>query len=344
MNDIESVETDAQRDTRLRQARTRRALLHAPEVVKVMCDLVFPTDGRTERGEDVPAARIPMRGHALDDVNELYGALVEGVGEFAEALGDDAQDAGRFARWQTRNVEGHVVASVYGLPDRFTPGIAETLTRNLCVWLLGRVERIEAVPGGVEFFDDVTSMVWRFRYGYRMTLPGLREVSARPCPRCDSPVSVEWFGEPIAQPERRGEFLPIRLSTVRDRRDPKSTAGRLVLDLHEGVTVTCTKCVWSLQRAPLTELVDWAVKGGRRPDGSVKRALLLTIPQAAEAWDVTERTIRNWINSGDVTLLPGKRVHESELRMAYTKRAESKRAREWRAAHDPEDTPPIPVI
>lgn len=325
MNEV--METEDQRDTRFRQARTRRALLLAPDLSHEMATLTLPTGGATERGEWVPEARIPFRGRVYDDLNDLYAVLVEGSTDFAPKLGQPYPTASY--RWQVRDDEGMLAASVLGLPQRYTPASARELVRSLALWFVGRVDKIEPLPGGLEFFDDLTRLIWTLRHRYRLTPDRLRDASVFPCPVCGGVVVVRFFGEPIRAAEERRDLYVApsaddRLVPDQTGLNPKSLGARQMLDVLAGVTVECTICAWA-PAATGEQLVKW-MDGDRRtgyvlPPGIRDLAdaedTLWSLDAAARHFGVKPRTIRAWIRDGSVVELLGGWLRREDLLAAF---------------------------
>jgi hypothetical protein len=93
----------------------------------------------------------------------------------------------------------------------------------------------------------------------RHQLTKARETTAseRPCPTCSEfEVRVEFFGQPFAAAERRGEFDPIGAGTKDERKDPAAPAGKAILNAVSGVDLRCSHCGWT-GVPKVSEVIGW---------------------------------------------------------------------------------------
>ena len=328
------IETEDQAAARIRETKTRRALLVASEVAEEMAARVYPADGVTEAGEDVRVARIPMRGRILDDLNDLYGSMVEVVVELAEQADEGLPVAAAAAVWQTRQVldtesgESHELVSVYGLPWRVSPTSVRDLVRSLSVWLTARLPRFLALEAGTA--DDLVRKVWTLRFRYGLVTPSARAVSPRTCARCGvRDVRVEFFGGPLEAAEARGE----RLSLVPRRWETPEQAAQEFYQAVDGITVRCGNCGERVD-ASVSQVAGWlhglsAGKVGAGVERERRDALIL-----AESWSVTDAAFVLGVNKSTVSrwVRDGLRARDelgADGQVRVMVDAEAARARRW---------------
>ena len=237
-------------DFLVRAVKAGAALQLAPELVGHIRARSHPSDGRTERGIEVVVERTPLLTQLVDDADEVY-ALLHGWVDTFRSAGHHPLPAG----W--RRTDPHGVESVIGLPARMSAAGAEAMTKVLTLWLLQRSATIQKHPAAGDFYDEITSTVWAMRTRHQLTKARDTAVAERPCPVCgEREVRVEFFGQPFTAAERRGEFDPIGGGTADERRDPRTPAGKAILDAVSGIDVRCSHCGWT-GIPKVSEVIGW---------------------------------------------------------------------------------------
>lgn len=239
-------ETEEQAFARIRDVRSRKALTGAPDLVEHLRSMVFPSDGRTERGVEHPVMSTPLISGIVDDADELYVLLLEWTATWSEIL--DRLPPTIFAvGW--RNLQdahrstGYTDNVVVGFKAGATPSGARGLVQLLTTWLLLHADEINAADNSAQYQDEITTAIWSLQSKYPTRdrgRPTLRPVEhshyARPCPVCgQEEVRGEWFSEPLEAAEARGENL---------------------LDGLEGITVRCAHCGWT-EKPSAVRLARW---------------------------------------------------------------------------------------
>ncbi len=235
---VEQTAEEARAEFLLRAVRAGAALQLAPELVGHIRSKVHPSDGRTERGVEIVQERTPLLTGVVDDADEVFALLHGWVDTFRSSAHPTASG------W--RRTDRHGIESVIGLPAHISAEGAGAMTKVLTLWLLQRTRMIQEHPAALDFYDEVTALIWDLRARHRLTSARDRQVLPRPCPVCgEFEVRVEFFGQPFVAAERRGEFDPIGGGTADERRDPATSAGKAILNAVSGVDVRCSHCGWT---------------------------------------------------------------------------------------------------
>ena len=287
-------------DDHLRSRHARVALEHAPALAEDLLDLATPADGRTDRGERVVDARIPLLSRPFDDADHLYALLIEWVTYWAERLGVPAPsviEARR--RRRVLDDDGRPVlpevpwddpSLVVGFPSGgslgMTPIRVRALTAVLTTWLLTIHEHpalvVDRVSGELSdvariYFDDIAAATWTIRCRYGLTAGGrMQETAARECPTCGrQAVRVTYF-EPskpaaIDAPIGPGQVgYPMETAEAlgklplwhlsRDERIWEATRAAF------GVSIRCQHCLETIDARPAyrktTGIITWAREHG----------------------------------------------------------------------------------
>jgi len=251
VNDPESV--DAATLARLADRRARQALHDAPEIVEHLRALSTPTDGRVERGVEIPMQATPLLAGTVDDADEFYAILIEWVDYWRETLHgtDPVEHVAAWRNYQdSHRGKGFADAPVLGLPAHTRAGVAGKLTRVLASWLLARADMIAAHQAAAEFHEDVATRVFKLRAKYRMLLPKPpKQASRRPCPVCgEYEVSADYFGGSLAAAELRGDLKFDHLAKAERERQAVITL--------PGIEVKCGHCGWVADIGP-AQLARW---------------------------------------------------------------------------------------
>lgn len=243
-------ETEEQAAARIRLVRSRKALAAAPMLAYQLRWDATPLDGRTERGV-LPELRTPMLTGLTDAADELYVDLQRWVAIYAADLEVPAPEG-----WSWRNPN---TAYPMGLRADATPETASILVSSAASWLLWHEAAIAALPDAAEFHDDVAALVWSLRAAAGMIRPHRRSeivtISTRRCenPLCHSDeVRVEYFGEPMAYAEARGDHLrPVPLADETEDQMMNRFAS-----IVAGVSVRCAVCGWAPEVRP-SKIAKW---------------------------------------------------------------------------------------
>jgi hypothetical protein len=263
----------------LRAERCRRALTEAPALVEHLRTIVLDSDGRTEPGVAVRQERTPLLTATTDAADEVFVALLEWVTYWAEQLA--IQPPMIAAAWRTaggiRREDPDVPA---GFRAGTTPELASSIVWGLAFWLLVNDAEISAHEKAALYQDEVSTLIWAYRAGSRLTKAPVRTTSPRPCPICgEQAVHGEFFGSTFEAAERRGDEL---------------------LDAVDGIEVRCDACRWTT-KASATLMVKWLVGDNTRANPYMPTPeddAYFTVTAAAQRLKRSKRTIETWIAEG----------------------------------------------
>lgn len=218
-------------EARLRDLRARKALGYAPDLAEHLRAMLYPSDGRVERGIDFRDQSTPLRTEIADDGDTLHSVLLGWVEYWRIELGMPAPSTA-VAAWRSRDEQSNVI----GFRAGTTPGGARALTQTLSTWLLLRADTIVEHSAAESFHVEVAREVFALRGKYPTSPRPERTVLARPCPVCgEVAVRGDYFGGTISAAVARGEDM---LSAV------------------DGIAVRCDACGWRAETRP-TQIVRW---------------------------------------------------------------------------------------
>jgi transcription elongation factor Elf1 len=184
--DIIEQETDEERVERIQKWRLQRALVEAPELLAHVRSIAV--SGRSERGETLGEWTAPMRITAADDVDDVYGQLIDWVMWAAEEL--------KLSPASVSVVAWSIDEKVHGFRAETTIEAARLLTSINTGWMLAHEAELEGWANYATFRDDVLQLLWRLRAKYPMQQRRERSTEDRECPACgDQAVSAEWFSD-----------------------------------------------------------------------------------------------------------------------------------------------------
>lgn len=199
MNEVEKA-IDLEAESRLRSDRTKKALGQASSLAAHLRRLVLETDGRTERGAEMPEAKTPLLTMKADDVDELYVRLLEWVGYWSRFL-EFMPTSTAVVAWSRWN-EDQGQEQVIGFRAGTTAVGAGMLVSAQTMWLLIRHDQIALHPVAREYQDDVLQLVWGLRARYGLTPTRERLVAPRPCPECgEHAIRATWASEDVLDVE-----------------------------------------------------------------------------------------------------------------------------------------------
>ncbi|AYG02388.1 hypothetical protein [Gryllotalpicola protaetiae] len=186
--DVDAIQTEEQASEERLWWITRSALHQAPELILHVRSLAI--SGRTERGEVLPAWSAPMKLQAMQDADEMFGAVHTWAVYYADLWGE----APPLERWRPYRREGDQV--VLGFGAGVTAERARTLLSDYSIWLGVRLDRIRRDEQfGHTFAADATTLFDGLNARYPRAPRPERQQRPRPCPVCgEVEVTAVWRG------------------------------------------------------------------------------------------------------------------------------------------------------
>lgn len=190
MNEL--LETDADRENRIRKMGAQKALGVAADVLAHVRALV--TAGyASEGGVEVRVERTPLHTGRVDDADAAFVQLADWVefwGEQFKAAYPRTTRTWRSGEWM-------------GFTAGTGPARARMQVQHFTLWLSARLEQIHIHPSGAEFEADVMRIVFSLRARYPMAPGPERLVHPRPCPECGEAGVHAWW--------RSGDVLDVQI-------------------------------------------------------------------------------------------------------------------------------------
>lgn len=264
---IEVVETEEQAAARIRRVKTRRALEQAPSLAAFMRRQVTRTGGHTERGEWKLYQRVPLLTGIADAADELYVGLRGWSAIWAGTLGIPGPLGEMWRNGQTAHAgDDYLDAIALGFRAGTTDERARRLVSRVASWLLWHESDIDPLHDAVNYHDEVSTLISDLRSASGYSRPARRGApvaerirdgavispATMPCPACgELAVIVEYFGEPMAYAQARGERILLR-----DMGDDSDKALNEFAAAMSGVSVRCTACIWAPELRP-SKIAKW---------------------------------------------------------------------------------------
>ncbi len=302
--------TEDQLIARARSRKLAAALREAPVVAEHLRRRLHHSDGRTERGDDIPEAQTPLLSWIADDADALYVAIVEWVRAWSAVIGAPAPTSAVVA-WRRYHLfeDGTRGSNVLGFPAWATPKDAHDLVAQSTDWLARHAAEIERDEDAAVYQDDLADKVWRLRAGYGLLeARPVREGTPRRCPACgEVAVQAEFFRGSLTAAELRGEDLISEAS---------------------GIEVRCSACGRVSATRP-GEVMRWLMGKASKADRSARmdEQALITAPawtpaQAAFMLRRSRQVVNRWIADGELAVMKvgGKRYVRPENAQAVSER------------------------
>lgn len=260
MDTIEQ-ETDEERAERIQRWRLHRALVEAPDLLAHVRSIAI--GGRSERGETLGEWTAPMRITAADDVDDVYGQLIDWVVWAAEEL--------KLSPASVSVVAWSIDEKVHGFRAETTIEAARLLTSINTGWMLTHEAQLEGWANYMAFRDDVLQLLWSLRAKYPMQKGREKVTTGRECPACgEHSVSASWWSEEMREVDVSCAACGYQLEADVKVRIGKKRVG--VLDLLDWETRENRECTC---RYPGDPIADCPV---HHPDGVESSSL----PQIAQ--------------------------------------------------------------